>query len=154
MVGKTLTPMQLKFCKNVGLKDMTYSDAYRNSYNTENYKAESVNVKASELMSHVHILVRVEEYREQRRQAILKEEVYGYKEHMKELDNIKGLALTPAGDNGKVEISTAGRMVELKGKVSELYNFTTKQELINIPVMPVVKVDGEELEFKVGKRVE
>jgi len=90
---------------------------------------------------------RVEEYREQRRQAILKEEVYGYKEHMKELDNIKGLALTPAGDNGKVEISTAGRMVELKGKVSELYNFTQKVDNIGSPQVVVNNVkDAEALD--------
>lgn len=121
-----LTNMQEKFCQNVAVKDMTYSAAYRDAYNTENYKPESINVRASELMANSNILVRVDQLKERKTEKILKAAVYDYEAHMKELEEIKQLALTPNGDNGKLELTTAGKMVELKGKVSELYNFVNK----------------------------
>jgi|GEM_PF-4017700 len=148
MTGKskvTLTPMQNKFCENVAYHDMTYSDAYRNSYNTENYKPESVNRKASELMSNVNILARIDEMKAEKRKALLEASVYDYKAHMKELEDVKKRAIDML-ENSPTSISTALKATELKGKVSELYNFTEKKEITGGLVNANVELTKEDKE--------
>lgn len=56
----TLTAKQEKFCQGVA-KGLTYSDAYREAYNSGKMKAETVNKRASELLLNREIAGRVEE---------------------------------------------------------------------------------------------
>ena len=55
----TLTAKQEKFCQGVA-KGLTYSDAYREAYNSGKMKAETVNKRASELLLNREIAGRVE----------------------------------------------------------------------------------------------
>ena len=55
-----LTAKQEKFCQGVA-KGLTYSDAYREAYNSGKMKAETVNKRASELLLNREIAGRVEE---------------------------------------------------------------------------------------------
>lgn len=57
-----LTAKQEKYCLNVA-KGMTYIDAYKDAYNTENMKDDVIYVKASELNKNGKISVRIEELR-------------------------------------------------------------------------------------------
>lgn len=113
---KQLTPMQEKFAQNVA-SGMTYSNAYRGSYNTENYKEKSIHEKASQLMGNVKILARIEELRE----GIAKELHYTAKESFDKLEEMRQLALTPNGVTGKMELAPAIKAEELKGKLGGLY---------------------------------
>ncbi len=122
-----LTPKQEKFCFNVAVKNMTYSDAYRNSYNAENYANDSINVNASKLMANANLLLRIDELRVEAREMMMKAELYDRKKHMEELEEIRQLALE---NEDRKELTTALKSVELKGKVNELYNFTQKTEEI------------------------
>lgn len=66
MQDKRLTPKQETFCQEY-IKCGNASEAYRKAYNTKNMKAETVNVKASELLKDGKITVRVRELDEQKR---------------------------------------------------------------------------------------
>ena len=59
----TLTPKQEAFAQNVA-SGMTQADAYRNSYNAEKMKPESVQVNASKLMADAKIAQRVRELKD------------------------------------------------------------------------------------------
>ena len=55
-----LTAKQEKFCQGVA-EGLSYSDAYRDAYNTKNMKAETINKRACELLKNRYITGRVEE---------------------------------------------------------------------------------------------
>lgn len=57
-----LTAKEEKFCINV-FSGMTYIDAYKNSYDAENMKDETIYVKASEMMKKDKIKVRIQQLR-------------------------------------------------------------------------------------------
>lgn len=59
----TLTAKQEKFCQGVA-KGLTYSDAYREAYNAENMKAETINRVATDLMKDPKIIARVEQLKQ------------------------------------------------------------------------------------------
>ena len=57
-----LTPKQEKFCQ-VYIETGNASEAYRQAYNTEKMKPESVNSKGYQLLQHVQITARLDELR-------------------------------------------------------------------------------------------
>lgn len=59
----TLTAKQEKFCQGVA-KGLTYSDAYREAYDAENMKAETINRVATDLMKDPKITARVEQLKQ------------------------------------------------------------------------------------------
>jgi hypothetical protein len=63
-VLKALTPKQNLFARNVA-KGMTYSDAYRNSYDASNSTNQSINEEASRLMARPEINSRVDQLRQE-----------------------------------------------------------------------------------------
>ena len=63
MTEPKLTPKQEKFCQ-LYVETGSASEAYRQSYDSSNMKPETVNVKASELLSNGKIAVRVGQLRE------------------------------------------------------------------------------------------
>lgn len=56
-----LTPKQERFVKSIVLDGMSYSDAYRNSYNTSKMSDKTVNEKASLLKDQDNIRARIAE---------------------------------------------------------------------------------------------
>ncbi len=65
MTGE-LTLKQEQFCQSY-IETGNASEAYRRAYNAENMKAETINVKASELLSNGKVAVRVDYLQEQHR---------------------------------------------------------------------------------------
>ena len=131
----TLTPKQEKFCQNVAVKSMTYSDAYRDAYNAENMKDSTINRKAYEVVENGNVSARIDVLKKKTEEAVIKEAVYDYKEHMAELEEIRALSLS--GQEGKKELNVATKVTELKGKASELYNFTQKVNNVGAPQVVV-----------------
>lgn len=149
-----LTAKQEKFCQNVAVKNMTYSDAYRNAYDCKEATNKSINELSSTLKAKVNISSRIDKLKEETKDAVIKEAVYGYKEHMAELELLKNLALAEA-EESKKELNIALKAMELKGKVSELYNFTqnAKTDITSggEPVkMGTIVVDGTKQDVKMG----
>ena len=60
----SLTPKQEKFAQNVA-KGMTFSDAYRNSYDASKMVDETVHKRASELAQKGEIAGRIDKLKEQ-----------------------------------------------------------------------------------------
>ena len=58
-----LTPKQEAFVKHIVYDGMTYSDAYRNAYNTEKMSDKTINEKASRLKDQDNIRARIKELR-------------------------------------------------------------------------------------------
>lgn len=58
-----MTPKQEAFCKAF-IETGNASEAYRRAYNAENMAANTINVKASELMASGNISVRIDELKE------------------------------------------------------------------------------------------
>jgi len=114
-----LTPMQEKFCQEVA-KGETYSGAFRCAYNTENYKPESVNRKACELMSNVNIVARVDKLREENRErnAVTVESI------TKELD--AQVALASGEKQHSAALSGINTKAKLHGLLVEKKDITTK----------------------------
>ena len=114
-----LTYKQEKFSQNI-LLGMTQTDAYKDAYDAENMKDESIYCNASKLTSDAKVAQRIEELQEMQIERLS----YTVDAHLKELEEIKLMSLCPSGDKGIVNHSTAGKMVELKGKV--LGHYTEK----------------------------
>jgi phage terminase small subunit len=105
-----LTVKQERFVKEY-LKSGNASDAYRKAYNTGNMKADTIKVKACELLSSGNVAVTVERLRAKVQDAT----VYTLAEHMNRLEELSRLA-AEAGQFGP-----ATKAEELRGKVTGFY---------------------------------
>ncbi len=79
-----LTEKQERFCKNIVLESMNYSDAYRGAYNTKNMKDATVNRNAFELFHDNKITARIKELRDE----IAEQDIISAKERLKLLSDI------------------------------------------------------------------
>lgn len=59
----TLTAKQEKFCQGVA-KGLTYSDAYREAYDTDKMKTETINRKAKELIDNGKVAARIDKLKQ------------------------------------------------------------------------------------------
>lgn len=115
----SLTIKQENFCLKF-IECGNASEAYRHAYNAEKMKPETVNVKASELMSNGKVTVRVDELRkattteavisvEKRKELltrwIFEEETNGALKAMEILNKMDGVYVTKSDVSVKGEIS-------------------------------------------------
>lgn len=134
-----LTAKQEKFCQGV-VKGLSYSDAYREAYNADNMKPETINRKAKELIDNGNITARLKELRSK----IEEELIYSAKESFNKLKELQDKAEL----NGN--INAAIKAEELKGKLVNLYKEKEQNVSVSVNVMPAVKVDGNEFELDIG----
>ena len=122
----TLTPKQEAFAQNVA-SGMTQADAYRNSYNAENMKPESVHESASRVMADIKVSSRVKEL--QAKGAELA--ALTLAKHLARLEELSRDA------QAAEEYNAAIKAEELRGKASGLYteriDHTTNGESLNRP---------------------
>lgn len=134
-----LTAKQEKFCQGVA-KGLSYSDAYREAYNADNMKPETINRKAKELIDNGNITARLKELR-----GKIEEELkYSAKESFNKLKELQD----KAEFNGN--INAAIKAEELKGKLANLYKEKEQNVNVSVNVMPDVKIDGSEFELDIG----
>lgn len=105
-----LTPKQEIFCQNIA-KGMNQADAYRNAFDLDAAKPESVYAMASRLLKNVKVKSRLDELRG----GIVKELNYTAKESFDNLQKIQKMALESK------RLSEALKAEELKGKLCGLY---------------------------------
>lgn len=60
-----LTAKEENFCVNIAIKNMTYTDAYKQAYDSENMTDKTINEKASILAKKDKIRTRIEELRKE-----------------------------------------------------------------------------------------
>lgn len=144
-----LTPKQKKFAENIAIKKMTQSDALRDAYNTENYKEKSIHEKASFLASKVKVASRVELLTKKLEEKLF----YTAKQSFDKFTEIQNLALTPDGENGRLDLSNAKDCEKEKAKLANLYSENNKSgasKTLNI----IAKVDESEIEDKIRKLID
>ncbi len=134
-----LTAKQEKFCQGVA-KGLSYSDAYREAYDTDNMKDETINRKAKELIDNGKIAARLKELR-----GKIEEELrYSAKESFEKLKALQRKAEL------KENINAAIKAEELKGKLANLYKEKEQNVNLSVNVMPAVKIDGSNLDLDIG----
>jgi phage terminase small subunit len=112
-----LTGKQEKFAQEVAKERKSHAEAYRLAYETKNMSNEAIYVEACRLMDNPKVSLRIKELQEE---ALLHVN-YDIEAHYKELEELRQLALVPRGDNGNIEINSAIKATELKGKLKGLY---------------------------------
>lgn len=83
----------------------------------------------------------------------IKEGEYTLQEAISEFEELKNIALNCFDKNGNPNISAAMRAVENKAKIAGLYK-TQKSAIANIMQMSEIKIDGEQLKFKIGEELD
>ena len=137
-----LTAKQEKFCQSVA-KGLSYSDAYREAYNADKMKPETINRKAKELIDNGNITARLNELR-----GKIEEELkYSVKESFEKLESLQVMAVS----NGN--INAAIKAEELKGKLANLYKDKEQNVNVSVNVMPNVKIDGKDFVPNIGEDV-
>ena len=71
---------------------------------------------------------------------------------LQEFEKKKKIALNCFDKNGNPNIGAAMRAVENKAKIAGLYS-KTKQKTNVIAKMTEIKIDGEQLKFKIGEEI-
>ena len=115
-----LTAKQELFAQEVA-KGSSQAEAYRTAYNTSNMKADTIVEKACIEAGKDNVRARIEELKAKIEEKAIEKIVYGITEHFNELEELRQLALVPRGDNGNIELNSAIKATELKGKLFTLY---------------------------------
>lgn len=107
-----LTPKQEKFCQKY-IETGNASEAYRQSYDCENMKPESVNRLAKDLLDNIKITSRLNELKGEhaKRHAITVDTL------LAELEEVRQLALVPKGENGTLQLNVAVNAIMGKAKL-------------------------------------
>ena len=138
-----LTPKQEQFCQSY-IETGNASEAYRRAYNAENMKPETINVKASELLSNGKVSVRVDELQLKHR-----------KRHNVTVDTITdeldaGFKLAMKNENPSAAVSASLAKAKLHGLMIEKRQIETVCRTRD----DKNKFTDEELEEMIAKRKE
>lgn len=140
-----LTPKQEKFCQKY-IETGNASQAYRQSYDCENMKDETVNVKASELLNNGKITVRLKELKTEhaKRHNTTVDDLLNELEDIKEqalLDGNLQVAFNVVMGKGKILGLAKQSQVEIELKKLELERLKLDKGIqIAEPVKVVVEV--------------
>ena len=135
-----LTGKQEKFAQGVA-KGLTQADAYKDAYDCENMKAETITNNAYKLMQNNDIATRIEKLKER-----------ALKRYDLTIDDIIH-ELEEAREMGKLNSQPSAMVSASMGKAKLLGLITDKQEVkgnMNVTMMPSVKVDGKDLDINIG----
>lgn len=128
-MAKKLTGKEEKYCQLRAIKGYSQADAYKEAYNAENMKDNTIYVKASELEKNGKISVRIKELTEKKTDKLAEKITYGIKECNDELEEIRILALSKKNHLGDYEpdLTNATKAVVAKMRLFGLD--TQKQEI-------------------------
>ena len=139
-----LTDKQEKFAQGIA-KGLTQTDAYKEAYDCENMKSETITNSAYKLMQNGDIVARIEKLKER-----------ALKRYDLTVDDLIH-ELEEARDMGKLNSQVSAMVSATMGKAKLLGLITDKQEVkgnMNVTMMPSVKVGDKELEINIGDDVD
>ena len=133
-----LTPKQEKFCQLI-VEGWNLSDAYREVYDCENSKDETIYVEAQKVCKNPKISLRIEELRAE----VTKDIKFTVQDALKEFNE--------AQENLRLQNNWVGfgKITTEKARLLGLYENGDNVN-VNVSVMPAVEIDGKELEFNIG----
>lgn len=123
-----ITKKQLNFAREYVLTGNA-SEAYRRAYNAENMSNDTIRVKACNLLKKDNIRVTVEALNQVAQKEIETNFKYDVLTSFKKLETIQELALTPSGKFKTLDLQSALRAEEMKGRLYGLY--VDKKEVDN-----------------------
>ena len=109
-----LTHKQEKFAQEIA-KGSTQKDAYITAYNAEKMTSKTIDERASVEANKDKVATRIATLTTKIAELVTSATAYDIQKHFEELEDIRELAVE------KNQLSTAGKMVELKGKSAGLY---------------------------------
>ena len=109
-----LTHKQESFCQEIA-KGSTQKDAYITAYNAEKMTSKTIDERASVEANKDKVATRIATLTTKIAELVTSATAYDIQKHFEELEDIRELAVE------KNQLSTAGKMVELKGKSAGLY---------------------------------
>ncbi len=109
-----LTPKQEKFCQKY-IELGNASEAYRQSYNASNMKTETINVKASELLAHGKVSVRIKELQNR----LVKKHEVTVESIAQELEEARTMALTTPTPQTSAAVAASMGKAKLYGLITD-----------------------------------
>lgn len=142
-----LTNKQYEFVRQLGCNGGNLSEAYRNSYDASEMKAETIHVEAQKVAKNPKVATWIEYMRKQAQEIAINELGYSARDCFNELDDVRRRAREDKG-NYNQEL----KAIELKGKLAGHFNNKDNEvQAGNITVMGDVTIDGKTLAFEVGE---
>lgn len=123
-----ITKKQLDFAREYVLTGNA-SEAYRRAYNAENMNNDTIRVKACNLLKQDNIRITVEALNAVAQREIENNFKYDVLTSFKKLEDIQSLALKPSGKFKTLDLQSALRAEEMKGRLYGLY--VEKKEIDN-----------------------
>lgn len=138
LTPQKLTPKQEKFCQKY-IELGNASEAYRQSYDCQNMKPETIKRKAQELLNHGTITATISQLQSNhaKRHQITVDDL------LAELEEVRTLALIPSGEHGTLQLNVAVSAIMGKAKLLGL----AKQSQLEIELK---KIELERLKLDKG----
>jgi hypothetical protein len=147
-----LSTQQNLFVKHYAIDNMSGTEAYRLAYNSRG-STRSCCVEASRLLKNPNITLWIDFVQKTRKEHIRNEIKYSIDDAMKELDDLKIIALESLDQYSRPNISAATKAVEMKCKLKGLMSDDAAVNNSVVVQMGDVEVNGNPLELKIGDSI-
>lgn len=147
-----LSTQQNSFVRYYAIENMSGTEAYRLAYNSSG-STRSCCVEASRLLKNPNITLWIDFIQKTQKEHIKNEIKYSIDDAMKELDDLKIIALESLDQYSRPNISAATKAVEMKCKLKGLMSDDAAVNNSVVVQMGDVEVNGNPLELKIGEGV-
>lgn len=147
-----LSTQQNLFVRYYAIENMSGTEAYRLAYNS-NGSTRSCCVEASRLLKNPNITLWIDFIQKTQKEHIKNEIKYSIDDAMKELDDLKIIALESLDQYSRPNISAATKAVEMKCKLKGLMSDDAAVNNSVVVQMGDVEVNGNPLELKIGDSI-
>lgn len=147
-----LSTQQNLFVRYYAIDNMSGTEAYRLAYNSTG-TTRSCCVEASRLLKNPNITLWIEFVQQTKKEHIKNEIKYSIDDAMKELDDLKIIALESLDQHCRPNVSAATKAVELKCKLKGLMSDDAAVNNSVVVKMGDVEVNGNPLELKIGDSI-
>ena len=147
-----LSTQQNSFVRYYAIENMSGTEAYRLAYHS-NGSTRSCCVEASRLLKNPNIALWIDFIQKTQKEHIKNEIKYSIDDAMKELDDLKIIALESLDQYSRPNISAATKAVEMKCKLKGLMSDDAAVNNSVVVQMGDVEVNGNPLELKIGDSI-
>jgi phage terminase small subunit len=120
-----LTDKQERFAQCIALEGMNQSDAYRECFDTENYKPESIWVEASKLANSPNVVQRIKELKDK----VVSPKIMSAKERREKLTELA------QGEDANVVMKAIDLLNKMDGEYVQKIEATVDQVSINVELV-------------------
>lgn len=147
-----LSTQQNLFVRYYAIENMSGTEAYRLAYDSKG-STRSCCVEASRLLKNPNITLWIDFIQKTQKEHIRNEIKYSIDDAMKELDDLKIIALESLDQYSRPNVSAATKAVEMKCKLKGLMSDDATVNNSVVVQMGDVEVNGNPLELKIGDSI-